>query len=370
MQRDRAAPLPFSVVVVCLFCLSSGTVLRGRKWRPPSEEDVQPPPDALAKRKAAQCVVGQENGVDKWQVHVHHKCPERTESGPSPEQQAVLSAARGRLPDFDRSLLNRVGHIIAHAGHGPESKYGPAFGQLTLLSGLDPKEVFALRETWTDEDTEILRGLDNHSGGFAQGNLTTASFAARLPSRDDFNSLLAKSKTAIVGSGPSLEGGQHGADIDSHPAVARFNQLVGGRLVANDTGSRTTIHVMNHEAPPDMDASVEAHIDLEWAHPWSSYCSRMHTGGKFSKVTGKLFIIRPSVFCMLGDGPEEFTRGFLFYWLVGRHMQQVDLYGFKGKGHYRSLQNVSDDDIGEKFLGLEHLVYQQLSEMRADMKYI
>merc|ERR1719343_1821370 len=66
------------------------------------------------------------------------------------------------------------------------------------------------------------------------------------------------------------------------------------------------------------------------------------------------FLIRPSAHCALSKyGASKWTRGFLFYWFVGRLFTKVDMYGFSGFGHYRNL-----DPILEPYLEFEHIFYR------------
>merc|ERR1712232_1226992 len=147
------------------------------------------------------------------------------------------------------------------------------------------------------------------------------------------DSILQKRSIAIVGSGVSLRGRHYGMAIDKHEVVARFNDFVEHNLFAPDTGEKTTVHVTNHGISPLPGSSV-AQFDMEWVHPWSSYCGRMHSMGRFVNMTnGTFFLIRPSAYCSLGEGLSDFTRGFLFYWFIGRLFEDIDMYGFTGVHH-------------------------------------
>lgn len=324
-------------------------------------------------RKNAKCADG---GVDKWQIHVHQKCP-AADTDPDEGADGVPAlAAKLSLGNFSRSGKRRESDLrlletVKKHLRSEDKLQLEAFGLLERLVGAQASEVFALKESWTDDDTEILRKLDDADGGFTPGHLDTKAFAARLPGRAQLLQLLEQKRLALVGNGATLENHTKGEAIDGHAQVARFNGLTGSKLVPADTGKKITIHVMNHGQKPLQDASV-AEFDLEWTHPWSSYCRRMHKGGEFQSH-GPLFLIRPSVYCALGDGFQEFTRGFLFYWFVGREFEQIDMYGFKGKDHYKTLNEGPPgtvDHVDEKFLEFEHLVYQQLAELSPSMAYV
>lgn len=244
--------------------------------------------------------------------------------------------------------------------------------QFKRLVGVEAKDVLAFRETWSDEDTEVLRAVDGLAHGFVPGgNLSTKDFANRLPSLKDFNALIQQQSVAIVGSGSSLAHLRKGHVIDGHAEVARFNDLVGSKLT-DDTGFKTTMHVMNKGiSPVRLGTKGLAHFDMEWMHPWSTYCSRMHSMGHFVNKTrnvgGKLFLIRPTAYCALGDRLMDFTRGFLFYWFVGRLFNDVDMYGFSGKHHYNW---VGGGPVGEPFLKFEHLLYRIVKEMDTGMTLV
>merc|ERR1712064_181813 len=78
-----------------------------------------------------------------------------------------------------------------------------------------------------------------------------------------------------------------------------------------------------------------------------------------------VFLIRPSAKCSLKADVDYFTRGFVFYWLVGSLFEESDLYGFVGSGplHYGS-----SDQVTEPYLHFEHLVYRKLKEINDRQK--
>lgn len=224
------------------------------------------------------------------------------------------------------------------------------------LKGLDKfriEDIFAFRETWSDQDTELLQRLDPMAGGFAPGVLSTEAFAAKLPSVDDLRRLVSDDRMAIVGGGDSLSVAGLGPEIDSHPHVVRFNEIVGDRLVPPETGTKTSIHVSCSKVRPLRNSSI-AEFDLETDTVWRTWCGRMHSGGEFASMTDRPFLIRPSAYCVLSrDHAKLWTRGFLFYWFIGRLFKEVHLYGFSGHGHYNNSQ-----PLYEKYLDFEHLFYR------------
>jgi hypothetical protein len=235
-------------------------------------------------------------------------------------------------------------------------RWKEAFEALQALSEFQARDIFAFRETWTDFDTELLLGLDAGANGFVpEDNFTTEAFAARLPSMEELKRVLyAGQSLAIVGGSNSLAGRGLGQAIDVHDQVVRFNEIVGSKLVPEETGNVTTVRVMNTLIAPLKDPAI-LEIDLETLSPWSSYCKRMHSSGIFANNISSTLMIRPSAYCaMTASRAQEWTRGFLFYWFVGRLFNgSVDLYGFGGYGHYHNLARIT-----ERWVPFEHMVYE------------
>lgn len=264
------------------------------------------------------------------------------------------------FPVVDPSTtLLQLGRMREHLdGHNPwqRLRWEEAFEALQALSELQARDVFAFRETWTDFDTELLRGLDAGTNGFVpDDSFTTEAFAARLPSMDELKQVLhAGQSLAIVGGSDSLTGKGLGQEIDAHDQVVRFNEIVGSKLVPEETGNVTTVRVMNTLIPPLKDPAI-LEMDLETLSPWSSYCKRMHSSGMFTNNVSNTLMIRPSAYCaMAASRTQEWTRGFLFYWFVGRLVNaSVDFYGFSGYGHYHN--NAS---ITETWVPFEHMFYK------------
>eukprot|EP00927_Polykrikos_kofoidii_P020703 TRINITY_DN19857_c0_g1_i1.p1 TRINITY_DN19857_c0_g1~~TRINITY_DN19857_c0_g1_i1.p1 ORF type:complete len:487 (+),score=47.53 TRINITY_DN19857_c0_g1_i1:46-1461(+) len=296
--------------------------------------------------------------IDELQLHIPDAC-----QGPSPSVASVHQAPI-ELPHASSRDDDALIELLALKRDRRDPFSEAALEALRALSGLTPANVLAFRETWTDADTEALRNIDPRANGFVpHGELTTEAFARRLPSAKDFDKLLAKRSIAVVGSGAVLNGALLGTEIDAHPLVARFNDLVGSRLT-DDTGRKTSIQVVNKQVKPVQEPKGIVHIDLEWVHPWSSYCHRLHALGEFSSLTsGSLYMIRPTVFCALGTQLSSFTRGFLFYWFIGRSFEAVDMYGFEGNGHYRTSN--APGLVGEEYLRFEHFVYKMATELAA-----
>merc|ERR1712048_859993 len=90
--------------------------------------------------------------------------------------------------------------------------------------------------------------------------------------------------------------------------------------------------------------------------------AKMRTSAPFRSPP--VFLIRPSMKCSIGDNADFFTRGFIFYWLVGSLFQETDLYGFVGSGtaHYGSGKH--GKHVTEPYLHFEHLVYRKLKELQ------
>eukprot|EP00928_Gymnodinium_smaydae_P079711 TRINITY_DN63570_c0_g1_i1.p1 TRINITY_DN63570_c0_g1~~TRINITY_DN63570_c0_g1_i1.p1 ORF type:complete len:389 (+),score=71.46 TRINITY_DN63570_c0_g1_i1:90-1256(+) len=226
------------------------------------------------------------------------------------------------------------------------------------LRHLEARDALALKETWTQKDTELLRAINSSHAAFPA---STKALRARLPTAKDLKRALGNRKSiAIVGNGPSLAG--HGHSIDEHHTVARFNRMVGDMLDERNTGKRTDIHVTNWQIAW-LDKAHLHHFDLEAEHVAYSYCRRFKIGGDIdtSSHASKIFLLRPSVVCGLRGTIGKFSRGFLFYWLVGSLFEHMDLYGM----------GVQDDNahfthkgkVTERYLPFEHLVYQRAKSM-------
>merc|ERR1712125_130740 len=86
---------------------------------------------------------------------------------------------RVRNPEEDSVLLDDLRHRIDRlfSADLPRRKsLEDAWSLLKRLQGVNAKDVLALRETWTDADTDILKKLDGGRGGFAPEELTTEAF--------------------------------------------------------------------------------------------------------------------------------------------------------------------------------------------------
>jgi len=279
--------------------------------------------------------------------------------GPDHAAAVAGGAALQRPVLGDGSAL--VGALRPHLqGHPIGAEANGSFAKLRPFSAWD---ALALRETWTDKDTEFLRRLDPRPGAFVDGDLSTASFTSQLPSRAALEALVQKGGVAIVGSGPTLKG--QGQEIDAHSTVVRFNDNVGQNLDAANTGLRTDIHVMNSQVgpPPEPDT---VQFDLECVAPWESFCARMNLKGRFrdTQHQGKMFLMRPTVICSI-PRIHDFTRGFLFYWLMGSFFEKVDFYGMSdadGRGHC-SGKGCPRKAVQEPFLEFEHLLYRKAKEL-------
>jgi len=286
------------------------------------------------------------------------------------------------------------------------------------LSNLTAFEVLSFRETWANADTVMLLRMDPDPAAWApglpgvalpelcvrQGNTwnrrgqqwceerhgsrgrpsgpaphdfvfnsgrccrlpagtvaaLTEAIRERLPSTLELEALIAKGGLAVVGSSSSLEEAARArpsvaAEIDAHPAVARFNHFY-LHLRPNVTGSRTTLHVAN--AWPEPVEGVPL-VDLETVYPLASYCRRMHRSGAARRPfigASPTFALRPSARCSMDPQVVHFTRGFLFCWLLGSLHEQLTLHGFSGgNAHYYGAA-----DVLERYLGFEHFVYDLL----------
>jgi hypothetical protein len=230
-----------------------------------------------------------------------------------------------------------------------------------------PFDVLALRETWTDDDTDFLKALDCRPNDFTDGELTTKKFAARLPSIHDLRALLNNKSIAIVGNAPTSAG--MGKEIDSHDLVARFNWHV-GKSLTDDVGHKTDIQVFNRCV--DGDEAVKTHFDLEMYRPYVSYCSQLRASSHFRRhLPHILYLFRPSAQCGLPsprfavDSGSYFTRGFLFYWFVGSFFETAHVYNIVKPDEVRVIATHynSPGRITEPFLPFEHLFFQEVAKM-------
>jgi len=231
-----------------------------------------------------------------------------------------------------------------------------------------PFDVLALRETWTDEDTEFLKALDCRPNDFIDGELTTKKFAARLPSIHDLRALLSNKSIAIVGNAPTSAG--MGKEIDAHDLVARFNWHI-GKSLNDDVGHKTDIHVYNRMV--DGDEAVKTHFDLEMYRPYVSYCAQMRASSHYRRhLPHILYLFRPSAQCGLPsprlgtvDTTSYFTRGFLFYWFVGSFFENAHLYNIVKPDEVRVVATHYNGPgrITEPSLPFEHLFFQEVAKI-------
>mmetsp|Transcript_21582 Transcript_21582/g.50339 ORF Transcript_21582/g.50339 Transcript_21582/m.50339 type:complete len:475 (+) Transcript_21582:94-1518(+) len=251
--------------------------------------------------------------------------------------------------------------------HRDEMVNKDAWEAFEYLRSVDARQVLSFRETWTDEDTRILRGLDNSSDTFTEGELTTEKMRDYLPSIKVLEELTENDHSvAVVGGGPSVHG--HGKEIDQHDVVVRFNHRVGETLDAENSGLKMNIHVLNWMVDFQNETGV-LHMDLESTAPALSYCKRWHKAGgsKSNGVDQVALIMRPSAFCGLRK-LWGFTRGFMFYWLVGRLFDRVDLYGMS-EGD-RMLHYDYNGPVNEPFLNFEHLLYSAAKKLQQEQEKI
>lgn len=269
--------------------------------------------------------------------------------------QAPRHLTRERIAARDDDLLERLRKYMDAREDDPRRGiFEEALEALERWKHVNAGDLLALQETWTHEDTQILRRLDDSAGGFADGELTTEGVRQRLPTAAEFTYLVRDRPIAIVGAADGLQRSAFGPEIDRHPVVVRFNEHVKEHLHPETTGLRTTVHVSCDVAGPLRVPGV-AEFDMESLKPWASYCSKLHRGGHLSFRGPNVtlgFMIRPMAICALGPEAAQFTRGFLFYWFVGRIFNEVDLYGFEGDSHYDG-----PGQVWEGYLEFEHLVY-------------
>lgn len=274
----------------------------------------------------------------------------------------------GDLSTFRQNLVQAIQLLpvtnASFSQHGesdsmPQDKAQEILGVWDQISHWSGEHVFALQETWTDADTQLLQALDPQ-GGF--GN-TTAEIRRSLPSIKDLERIRSNKRYASVGSGSTLKGGNMGSLIDEHEEVVRFNNLVGEALDAKDTGTKTTLHVINQFVKGQAGLPL---FDLETTCLWTSYCNRKWQYGQWSHHEGPVFLLRPTARCGMPGQINHFSRGFLFYWFTGSEVPNMDLYGFQGSMHYIS-PNREDlysggDFMGEMYIKFEHLIYNQVQK--------
>lgn len=71
------------------------------------------------------------------------------------------------------------------------------------------------------------------------------------------------------------------------------------------------------------------------------------------------FLFRPSAVCAISS-LNGFSRGFLFYWLVGSYFEEINIYGMgmaDGRAHY------GPGWVGEDNLVFEHFFYNEVAKL-------
>lgn len=288
-------------------------------------------------------------------------------AGICPDDHQVFFQINITAPEVDPNVTAMQFELVQAYLDGPNASEDPnyelyleAFEMLKRLSQLKPVDIFAFRETWTDEDTKLLMELDRNPRTWVRtGNITTA-FAQRLPSIVDFTSWVARSPLAVVGGADSIANMSLGSEIDEHRTVARFNDIVGNKLDKNETGVKLNLHVACSKVAPLGNEHI-LEFDLETYSPWRSYCGRLHDHGEFAGNPGKPLLIRPAAHCHMLTYyyPMGWTRGFLFYWFIARLFDEYDMYGFRGSGHYKN-----DEPMRERYFRFEHLFYDIIEPNR------
>ncbi|CAK0837278.1 unnamed protein product, partial [Prorocentrum cordatum] len=171
-------------------------------------------------------------------------------AGICPDDHQVFFQVNITAPEVDSNVTAMQFEMVQAYLDGPNASDDPdyqlhleAFDMLQRLSHLKPADIFAFRETWTNEDTKLLQQLDSSPKAWVTtGNITTF-FAQRLPSIDDFTDWVARSPLAVVGGADSISNMSLGSEIDRHVTVARFNEIVGNKLERSETGVKLNIHV-------------------------------------------------------------------------------------------------------------------------------
>mmetsp|Transcript_26587 Transcript_26587/g.48705 ORF Transcript_26587/g.48705 Transcript_26587/m.48705 type:complete len:449 (-) Transcript_26587:151-1497(-) len=278
--------------------------------------------------------------------------------------QPMLGTGEELVKRMHNEYNQRLGRLRL-GWHGDEMVHKESWDAFESLRTLDAREVLSFRETWTDEDTELLKALDDSNDTYTKGQMTTEKFQEYLPSIKVLEALVGKNRSvAIVGGGPSMK--SHGSEIDEHDVVVRFNHHVDKALNDIDTGKKMNVHVLNWMIDYGPEPGV-LHLDLESTSPGLSYCRRWYkaansSGSQWDQVP---LMVRPSAFCGLRK-MWGFTRGFMFYWLVGRLFDRVDLYGMNeddAAWHYGEGMPVQ-----EPFLQFEHLLYSTARKMQAEQE--
>jgi len=248
----------------------------------------------------------------------------------------------------------------------PESweEFTEARKSFDALRYVDARKVMAFKETWLPEDSTMLKKMANLKDAWVPGKFDHEKFKESLPSVSILEELLEAGDMAIVGAGSSLT--RKGDDIDGHPTVVRFNNHIGSELLQKDTGEKMTVHVVNGLVDFNPEKGV-VHMDLESTFPGSSMCKRWHNQKRRTAPLQKdqvTLLFRPTAVCGLPESMASFTRGFLFYWLVGRLAPHSDNYGMglrDGLTH-----RVHDSSmVNERFLEFEHALYNAADRLEA-----
>lgn len=281
-------------------------------------------------------------------VHTPHSCV---------DTERFMETLRGRI-----RVLGNFGLQGLHWMPPEDVQKALQHFEILLNRSGSHSDLFAFHGGLSDDDEEVLR---------QEWYYTTADvnlMRERLPSMSVWTALKG-SNMSIIANAPVGSG--RGDEIDSFPEVCRFNNFASKNLGAeHNTGIRTTMHVVNAFVPIGWTATT---FDLELRHPscsWGRFTARKTCPSAAQQLHHappdvKLVLMRPTIAAYFEKhcNGKSFTRGFLFFWLIGRHARQVKLFGFG------SLASSGGDGqcCNEGYHPFERFVWEELWKMYPDM---
>jgi len=191
-----------------------------------------------------------------------------------------------------------------------------AYNHFEGRAALPGYDAFALKETWTDRDTDLMHKWDGPK-------LDTKATRKELPTVSDlpFMGKLAPGGAVMVGNAAGAHGKRHSGEwIDSHDTVIRFNQY---SHQGDNWGTKITQHAVNAFVEWCCNQSVPL-VDLEI----SAVSGEQVFPRRFQEHRRQpIFWVRPVANLKTS---REATRGLLYFLLMGRYYPCIHMIGFSG----------------------------------------
>lgn len=108
-------------------------------------------------------------------------------------KRLLRTGESARDENINQKLLKAIGLYMQsdkfledHPNSCDRAHFVDGYTQFKQLYAVSAEDVLAFRETWSDEDTEILHAIDSDTRGFVpHGDFSTEAFASSLPSLQD-----------------------------------------------------------------------------------------------------------------------------------------------------------------------------------------